>query len=311
MTSPSEPATSTSGLDPAGPPILAEPGPGTLEPEPPGLTQPDATGLAPVDLATGPPPVDPATGPPPVGPAVDPASGKRPGRVRRLMTLVLLIVVGIAGVAGGGFALAHEMTRKATKAEITAAAAKELASRWRRLPAGKIFPATVGYQDYGGNAVTAYLVGIAPPVSCPSAMNAAAFARIRPFGCSTMLRATYVDASGTLAVTVGVAVMSSGTAASNALARLGTMATGVSLDALSFRGTVTNDFGNAQRAAGATQMTGGPYLFLFSAGYADGVPASAAGSNPELVPLGSGLLSSLQSALTTMGNPCGMKDIHC
>jgi hypothetical protein len=227
------------------------------------------------------------------------------------VTLVLLIVVGIAGVAGGGFALAHELTRGPTKAEIAAAATKEVASRWQRLPAGKIFPATISFQNSEGDTASAHLVGIAPPVTCRAAMNPAVFAKIRPFGCTTMLRATYVDTSGTLAATVGIGIMPSQSAAADAIGRLGTMTTGISLDALPFSGTLTNAFDNAARAAGAIQQTSGPYLFLFSAGYTDGVPVSAARSNPELVPLGSGVLSGLESALTTYPNPCSMKDIRC
>jgi hypothetical protein len=300
MTSPSEPLTSATGTDPAGPPVLPQTSPAQLTPsqqaqQPAGGPPDQPSRLEPIFGADAP----------------APAEKKQSGRGKRLVSLVLLIVMAIAGIAGGGFALVHEMTRHATKAEIAAAGAKELASRWQRLPAGKIFPATISYQDAQDQPVPARLVGIAPPVSCGSAMTAAAFARIRPFGCSTVLRATYIDASGTLAATVGVAVLASQTAATGAQARLGSMTAGVSLDAVPFSGTVTNDFGNAQRAVGAIQMTGGPYLFLFSAGDTVGVPASVARANPELAPLGGGVLSSLESTLTSMGNPCAMKDVRC
>jgi hypothetical protein len=237
---------------------------------------------------------------------------KRPGHARRVVTLVALIVVGIAGVAGGGFALAHELTRGPTQAEIAAAGAKEMASRWQRLPAGKIFPATISYTNSENDSAVAHLVGIAAPTSCRSALSAAAFTALHPFGCTTMLRATYVDTSGTLAATVGVAVMASPTAANNASVRLGPLTSGITMNALSFPGTITNAFTNAQLASGGSQTFGnGPYLFLYSSGYTDGMPASAARANPELNPLGTGVLTSLESTLTSLGNPCSMKDIHC
>jgi hypothetical protein len=62
--------------------------------------------------------------------------------VRRL-TVLGLIVMGLAGVGGGGWLVYSELARPATHAEVAAAARAEIASRWERLAAGQIFPANI------------------------------------------------------------------------------------------------------------------------------------------------------------------------
>jgi hypothetical protein len=229
----------------------------------------------------------------------------------RLLSLVVLAVLGLAGMVGGGVALSKELTRKATKAEATAALAQEIAGRWQRLPAGKIFPARISYLNALADPATARLVGIAPPASCRLSLAPAAFQRIRSLGCTVMLRATYVDAAGTLAATVGIAVMRSEVAASTALADLAPMRGSAVLDTISFSGTIANDFGNAERGANGMEQLSSPYLFLYTAGYTDGLPGTAARANPELAPFGSGILNPLETVLNGSPNPCTMKDIRC
>jgi hypothetical protein len=133
-----------------------------------------------------------------------------PARRRRrrggLVAVIALIILGLVGVLGGGAALARELTRKATKAEQAAAVATEIASRWQRLPAGKIFPATVSYFNAEGDRATAELAGIVPQTSCRLALEPGAFRRMHALGCAAMLRATYLDAAGAQAATVGIAV---------------------------------------------------------------------------------------------------------
>jgi hypothetical protein len=53
--------------------------------------------------------------------------------------------------------------RRPTQAQISAAGQREFTVLWQRLPAGKIFPASVGYVNSLGAKTTATLVGIAPP----------------------------------------------------------------------------------------------------------------------------------------------------
>jgi hypothetical protein len=236
--------------------------------------------------------------------------GGHPRRAVRLLSLVLMIVLGLAGVAGGALAFGAELTRHATRAEATAALGREIATRWQRLPAGKIFPAQITYQNAQGDPAIATLVGIAPPASCRASLEPSAQHRIRALGCVTMLRATYLDASKTLAATVGIGVMTSPSAAVRALDAVASLKPAGNLYALPFSGTIASAFGNAQRGAAAVENSG-PYIFLYTGGYTDGLPGNAAQANPELASLGTGILGVLETILTSHGAPCAMKDIRC
>lgn len=301
MTSADEPESVTPGHVPPAPLTVASP----------------LGGEAPVLADDGP------AGPEEAGSSAGPAGAFRPEgatsaeerghsrRAVRLLSLVLLTVLGLAGVAGGALALGRELTRKATKAEATAALGTEIAARWRRLPAGKIFPAQIRYVNAQGDFTMATLVGIAPPASCRASLEPSTLRRISAFGCVTMLRATYLDASKTLAATVGIGVMTSSSAAVSAFDALPPLKPRTGLYALPFSGTVAEAFGDAQRGAAAAQQTSGPYIFLYTDGYTDGLPGNAAQANPELVLLGQGVLSVLETMLTSHGAPCTMKDIRC
>jgi hypothetical protein len=244
-------------------------------------------------------------------PADQPAATPRRQRRRRgMMALVLLIVLGVAGVAGGGVALVRELTRSASKTEIAAAVAKEIASRWQRLPAGRIFPAHVNYQNGQDDKAVATLVGIAAPGSCQGALDAAVYRQIRSFGCATMLRATYTDSSGTVAATMGIAVMGSPRAATMAQAKLQPLSASGGLHTLALSGTITDRFGDASRAV-AGGVTAGPYLIFFAAGRTDGVPGKVVALDPEPEALANGLVQALSSVLTKHGAPCQMQDVRC
>jgi hypothetical protein len=239
------------------------------------------------------------------------ASPSVPRRRSRRVVFVALLTVGALLIAGGAAALVRELTRHATPAEATAALQQEIASRWQRLPAGKIFPATVRYQDADSNSLLARLVGIAPPASCQSALEPAGYSLVRGLGCATMLRATYVDASGALAITVGIAVMRSPREARLAASDALSMAPGDGLHALTFGGTITDQFGDAARGIQGG-LAGGPYVFLFTAGFTDGQPTTAAAQQEtELQTFGNTLVPGLEVVLTGHGKPCNMKDIKC
>ncbi|HTZ92156.1 MAG TPA: hypothetical protein VMB74_07170 [Streptosporangiaceae bacterium] len=240
----------------------------------------------------------------------------RSRRVRRLAALVTLVSLGVAAILAGGIGLRHELSRGATKAEAAAALAAEIGSRWERLPAGTIFPATVSYQDVAGNTATATLVGIKPPAACQAALEPAAAAQIRRLRCTTMLRATYVSAGGALAATIGIAVLRSPAAAGQAERSLLPVSPGSALHTVPYPGTITAGFTDLARGAAGVQVAG-PYLFLYTAGYTDTEPGSAvaaglaAGGSGELQSLGVAILGAAENALTSHGNPCSMRDISC
>jgi hypothetical protein len=186
-----------------------------------------------------------------------------------------------------------------------------MASRWQRLAAGTIFPTSLAYTDANGLKQTASLVGIAPPAKCAAAIDPGPASVMRRFGCQVILRATYADGTGTLALTAGIAVMASPATAAQAETDLSGNPYGPGLRVVTFGGTTAGRFGDAQRAyLGYAQQTG-PYVFLVAAGYADGRTVTAMTDNPAISSFGSGVLTDLQSALTRSGDPCKMKDIRC
>jgi hypothetical protein len=229
--------------------------------------------------------------------------------------LALLVVLGLAGAGGGGAALAHELTRGPTKAEMAAAVQQEIAGRWRRLSAGQIFLPTLSYSSDYGERLTASLVGIAPRAGCAAALDPAMASALGRLGCVTVLRATYLDASGTLAATVGIVVMRSAAAASTAAVAPdgvpGSPPANAGVRTFSLPGTVADLFGNPQRAVFSTVTSVGPYVFLYASGYTDGRVIGSAASSPALADLGSGLVLDLEAVMASHGSACTMKDIRC
>ena len=320
-------APSAEPAESAAPPVAdvsagadASPGPDlwASSAEPPAPPAPPAP-LAPPDPATPFAPAEPddrfapggpaaPTVPVPAGAVVTP---KRRRKLARAVTLGLLIVVGLAGVGGGGAALALEMTRHATRAEQAAALQTELASRWERLPAGKIFPATVGYVTFLGFNQTAQRVGIAPRATCTAALDPAAAGLLRRYGCVAVLRATYVDASGTLAGTIGIAVMSSASAANRAVAAASDIPANAGVRTFSLPGTLADQFTDTQRRVIFSIQSIGPYVFLYAGGYTDGRVSGSSVTTPALTDLGSGAILGVQNVLTYQGRACSMKDIKC
>lgn len=235
------------------------------------------------------------------------AQRRRPRRV----LFVALIAIGVLLIVGGVGALGREMTRAATPAEASAALQKEIATRWERLPAGKIFPATVGYTDAEGTSRVARLVGIAPRASCQAALGAAGYAVVHGLGCAAILRATYIDGSGALAATIGIAVLRSPAAAQQAWSSVPTLSTVDGLRSVPFSGTAADQFGDPARGTQGG-MASGPYLYLYTAGFTDGLPAAAAADQQsELNAFGTGVDVSLEAVLTGHSAPCTMKDIAC
>jgi len=224
--------------------------------------------------------------------------------------LAILLIVGLAAVAGGGYGLYAQLTRHATAAEARAAGQQEAATRWLRLTAGQIFPRTVSYlSTASGGRWSAHLVGIAPQASCTAATDPAAGTALMRSGCRTVLRATYADASDTLIATVGIAVMPSSARVSAALPAV---EAGVNEGVLAvpFPGTVAGLFGNAQRAVFGLRGQG-PYILFDSVGFADGRVTHLADSDPALRDMGDGIVHALAGVFTAPGNPCREKDIRC
>jgi hypothetical protein len=197
---------------------------------------------------------------------------------------------------------------------VAAAGRTEIATRWARWPAGRIFPAAAPYVNWDGLYTTGYRVGIARQASCGVAFDPPVAQILRRHGCAAVLRATYVDQSGSQVATVGVAVMPSLAAALAAVSSVA-RAPGqtVGLRAAGFPGTWSDRFGDAQRGWFGVSSSG-PYAYFFAAGYTDGRPGSGRpGADYVAGPgdLGNGVLNRIAAVLSGSGPPCERPDVTC
>jgi len=221
------------------------------------------------------------------GPASDaglpPAGGRSsaPRRWRRAAAalIVVLALCGLAAATRG--VLTQVMPRQFTAAQQRQIEAWEVSRRWHTLPEGAIFPAAVSYQLPGqalgsssGLALTARRLGIAPPAACAGGTDAVAAAILAAHGCTTILRATYADATTSMLVTIGVAVLPSSIAATEAGNQLYSAEPQDPHGAVSpapVPGTLAAGFASGQRQL-AWETHAGSYVILATAGYADGRP---------------------------------------
>jgi hypothetical protein len=214
----------------------------------------------------------------------------------------------VVAVLAGAHARAQQ-DRPPTAAERSAAAAVAVAQRWRTWPAGRIFPARLGYSTQLGTSETALRVGIAAGSDCAAAMDAAIARQAARDGCRAALRATYADELQGIIYTAGILVFARPSLAAAFLRAVASHVRGrgsgpsargaepsagrqfhdpgdfsVALTENSPRyglrahvvaGTAAGQFGSAARQV----MTGrqrGPYVVLGVAGYADGRPSFSA-----------------------------------
>ena len=240
-----------------------------------------------------------------------PGGSRRSGRARRTLPVICLTTAALCCLALAVVARASaraELTRPPTAAERSAAAAAEVAGRWRAWPAGRIFPAGLRYTTALRTTETARRVGISPGSGCAASVTTAAGGRELLAGCRAALRATYADQLQGVTYTIGVLAFTGPPAAAAFIRRLAASpdrrpagppgsGTGIpgrlhdhagfavlgtekspwyGLRALAVPGTAGARFTDAARQV----MTGrqrGPYVVLAVAGYADGRPAAAIG----------------------------------
>jgi hypothetical protein len=247
-----------------------------------------------------------------------PRYGARGPRYRRTAALIAL-AVGLAGFAVSAAGLAIQLLpRQFTAAQRQEIENWEIAARWQRLTAGQIFPASVPYQlsatvlqDATSLRLDARRIGIAPQSGCGTGVTTSAAASVlRREGCRAVLRATYVDATWSYVMTVGVAVLPSHAAAVRASQSLYpprlTAARGAEAGRLAAGILVVRYHG----AAGAmydynrqisSSLVRGPYLVMYAAGYADSRPRVPVASDPysdaEMTSLARGVAQSVADTL--------------
>jgi hypothetical protein len=194
----------------------------------------------------------------------------------------------------------------------------EIGGRWRQMPAGQIFPGSVGYnlpdtviQRDSQLRLSAVRVAIAPQSRCAAAGSQAAAEVLRQNGCEAILRATYVDQTMSFVMTVGVAVLPTAGAASVASADLaGTqLAARHAVPASTPAGAAVRTVHFTGAAAGlydyspqiSATVAAGPYLVMYAAGYADGRPrvqlAQDSYSQAEMASMAEGVARSVADGL--------------
>jgi hypothetical protein len=184
---------------------------------------------------------------------------------------------------------------------------------WRELPAGTIFGASVSYPapsvlGGGALALTATRIGIARQASCPAATDTAVAAVLARNGCEAMLRATYVDATDSYVVTVGVAAFPGMAQASAAqrelsgptLTRARSAGAAVGVRTVWFRNTPAAWFTDSARQISAS-TNAATYIVFYTVGYADDRPRVPVSSDKyadaEMTSLGVGVRQAVVNVL--------------
>jgi hypothetical protein len=202
---------------------------------------------------------------------------------------VLLALLGLIGGAVAGVGITRQvMPRTFTAAQRRQIEAWEIARRWRVTPKTEIFPISIRYPlpgsrlgSTGALTLTARRLEIASQASCVlgSGADPALLRLLDQRGCEAVLRATYTDASSSLVLTVGVAVLrsqASATTAAHYLTRRapdpqGAITLRPIIRPVPVPGTPAATFRTAQDQV-SWAISAGPYLIVATVGYADGRP---------------------------------------
>ena len=242
----------------------------------------------------------------------------RRARRRRRAAALVALALGVAGLGVSASGIAGQvLPRQFTPAQQHQIESWEIASRWQQLAAGQIFPATVTYSlsaavlQGAPLSLDAVRVGIAPQSGCAQGVTTkAAAAVLRRSGCRAVLRATYVDATRSYVLTIGVAVLPTASAAASAglglspqlaareSGRAGQLSPGVLV--VRFRGPAAGRYDYSRQIA--ANFSAGPYLVMYAAGYSDSRPQVQLSGNPysdaEMTSLAVGVAQSVAHRLT-------------
>jgi hypothetical protein len=239
--------------------------------------------------------------------------GQPPNRARRgsqrWFAAIAALVLGVAGLAVALTGIAFQLLPRQFSAEQQRQITDwEVGKRWRTMPAGKIFPASLQYtppralSDDPTLQLTADRIGIAGQASCAAATDPAAVgAVLARHGCEAMLRATYVDGTDSYVITVGVAAMPGSAqvnAAERELAGVVGGSNGAGVRTVPVAGSLAAAFTDSRRQLSAS-MPAGPYLVFYAIGYTDGrpsVPVTADGyADAEMTAAGAGVAQAVAS----------------
>lgn len=226
---------------------------------------------------------------------------------------LVLAACCLIGAGAAALTARAELDVRPTAAQRTAAERIAVADRWRTWPAGRIFPASLGYRTQLPTTETATRAGITAADSCQSSLSAAAAAAASQAGCVAALRASYVDQPQGVVYTVGVLAFARPGQALMFVRQLGRIGgTVASLRALALAGTASARFTDAARQLGAVRQAG-PFVVLSVAGYADGEPAALARQRrPSVFGPASQLVAEVARPLLTPAVvDCGSRQWSC
>jgi hypothetical protein len=222
-----------------------------------------------------------------------------------------LLVVGVIGFVAALAGVADQvLPRRFSAAQRTQVTDWEYGKRWRTLPASAIFPASVSYAppdtlaDDPSLMLPARRVGVARQAACTAAADPAAARVLDGDGCAAILRATYVDGTGSFVVTVGAAVLpgtAQATAAAEAIeAAAGTAGLGPAVRTVSFSNTPAASFTDKRRQLSGA-VAEGSYVVLYAVGYADDRPVEQVArdnyTDKEMTSAGTGVARAVLSVL--------------
>ncbi|MFI0452874.1 hypothetical protein [Actinomadura sp. 6N118] len=237
-----------------------------------------------------------------------------------------MALLGVAAVTGGVIAIVADLNRKPTRTEVKEAGTKEIATRWQNLKVGEIFPATLEVApsatsttgEAGVSTVTKVdplqairRAGVAPPAGCAEAFDRKIADVLVKHGCRTVLRATYVDASGTMATTLGIAVMSGSDAAGRANTAIGSEDEKAGVRTVLVRGTVTEGFGDGDRRQFQGLTNGTPYLFFRSSGWLVARDRVKPALMAETFQFADTALAKVMRHFSDVEAPCERKEVQC
>jgi hypothetical protein len=234
-----------------------------------------------------------------------------PVRAQRRTLLLALVIVGGAGLLGSLLGVVWQsMPRHFNAAQRQQIIDWEYGKRWRTLPAGSVFPASVSYapppvlSDDAALRLSARRVGLARQASCTEAADPAAGRALDSGGCAALLRATYVEGTGSYVVTVGAAVMR-GTAQAAAVAQslrgaAGTNGLGPAVRTVPVKNSPAASFTDQRRQLSGA-IAGGSYVVMYVVGYADQRPSEPVArdsyTDEEMTSAGSGVARAVLALL--------------
>ncbi|MFI6764227.1 hypothetical protein [Streptomyces sp. NPDC050355] len=216
----------------------------------------------------------------PAGTRPRPSAGRRlRGRLGAAAACLVLGIGLIGGAAAGSWLTADSADAPPTP-EAAFAAGRDV---WRNTPVDTLFPRTIQGLGVGpgGADRTWTRIAVAPDSGCTGAYDRPLAQVLARAGCVRLLRATYLDATRSSVITVGVQTAEADAAGMMALnARFSTKSLGSRTDLMPLpyaaKGTPAEGFGRAQRASWTVRvLTDIPVIVFAVSGFADGRAVSA------------------------------------